>query len=99
MQAQTVTDIVETDGVNELGVEQRDDVTPVTEGAGELFRAQVAGQLDHEVGRNEMAKLPEHGQLGTGWRTWGFLFHLDRVAENLAPANLFPHRPGDGCEK
>ena len=91
VQAQAVTDIVETDGVNELGIEQRHDMTPVTEGASELFRAEIAGQLGDEVGRNEMAKLPEHGQLGTGWRTLGFLFHLDRVAENLAFANLFLH--------
>ena len=96
MEPQTVTDIVETDGVNKLGVEQRYDVTPVAEGAGEFIRAQIAGQLGDEMRRNEMAKLPEHRQFGTGWRTFGF-FHLDRVAENLAPANHFRNRsPGGG---
>ena len=97
MQAQAVTDIIEADGVNELGIEQRDDVTPVTERAGKFFRAQLAGQLGDEMGRNEMAKLAQHGQFGTGWRTLGFLFHPDRVAGNPAPANLFPHASWDAC--
>ena len=72
--------------------------TPVTEGPGEFLRAQIAGQLRDQMRWNEMAKLTQDGQLGTGWRTLGFLFHLDRVAENRAPANLFPHRLWDGCE-
>lgn len=97
MQAQAVTDVVEADGVGELGVEQRDDMAPVTEGPSETFQ-QVAGQLGDQVGRNQMAKLPQHGQLGTGWRALVFLFHPDRVAGNPASANLFPHRLWDGCE-
>ena len=98
MEPQAVTNIVETDGVNELGVKQRHHVTPMTEGAGEFSRAQIAGQLGDPMRRNEMAKLPQHGQLGTGWRTFGFCFHLDRLAENRTPANLFPHRLGDACD-
>ena len=89
MEPQTVTDIIETDGVDELGIEQRHDVTPVTASAGQLFRPQIAGQLGDQMGRNVMAKLPQDGQLGTGWRTWGFLFHPDRVAGNLAPPTFF----------
>lgn len=51
VQAQAVTDIVETDGVDQLRVEQRHDVTS---GPGEFLGARIAGQLGDEMGRNEM---------------------------------------------
>jgi hypothetical protein len=62
MEPQPVTDIMEADGVDELG---------------------------DQMGRNELAELPQHGQLETAWRTWGLLSPPNRVAGTLRPPIFF----------
>ena len=52
-----VADIVEPDGVAELGIEHGDDMAPGREGAAEFIDAGVPGQLGNEVVGNEIAKL------------------------------------------
>ena len=52
-----VADIVEPDGVAELGIEHGDDMAPGREGAAEFIDAGVPGQLGDEVVGNEIAKL------------------------------------------
>jgi hypothetical protein len=95
VQAQTVADIVEADGVRELGEEQTDDVTPRFERAGFFLRARLAGQVRHQMSGNEIAELAKDGELGTGWRGTGLFFHPCLVAGKHRPRQLiFSSRRG-----
>lgn len=67
MIAQGVADIVESEGMGELGVKQRDDVAPGTEGARLFVDAMLAGKLGNEVPRNELADLRENRDPHFGW--------------------------------
>ncbi len=69
---ETVADVVESDGMGELGVEQGDDVTPRAEGAGLLVDAILAGDFRNEVLGNELAKLAQYDGVALGWL---FVFH------------------------
>lgn len=55
--AQGIADVVETDGVGELGEEQAHDMTPWGEGAGLPINAILSGEFWHQVSRDELAKL------------------------------------------
>lgn len=52
MDAQAVTDIIESDGVGELGKEQAHDMTPWREGAGFFVDAVLGCELCNEKRRN-----------------------------------------------
>src|SRR5262245_11464972 len=93
MQLQAVADIIKPDGMSELRVKQRHDMAPRTEGARLFIDAVFAGQLGNQMLGNEIAKLAEQGEFGTGWLRARFVFHPCRVAGNLASANLF----SSGC--
>lgn len=67
MVAQRVPDVVEAGGVGELGEEQADNVAPRREGARLLVDAVLLGEAGGEVGRDQLAKLGEDGQLRRGW--------------------------------
>lgn len=69
---QPVTDIVETDGMGEWGIEQGYDVTPWAEGARLLVDAILTGDFRDEVLRNELAKLTQYDGIALGWL---FVFH------------------------
>lgn len=69
---QPVTDIVEADGMGQLGIEQGHDMTPWAEGAGLLVDAIFAGDFRHEVLRNELAKLTQYDGTTLGQL---FVFH------------------------
>ena len=88
VQTQTVANIVETDRMSELGKEQTDHMTPRLERAGFFRRAGSAGQLRHQMVGNEIAELPEDGELSAGWRGTGLLFHPCLVAGKLRPRQL-----------
>jgi hypothetical protein len=65
MVAHCVADIVEADGVGELGEEQRDDMTPRGKGARLFVDAVLLGEAGGEVGRDQLAKLGEDGQVSS----------------------------------
>ena len=85
MDAQGVANVVEPDGVGELGEEQAHDMTPRCEGACLFVDAMPACELGHEVGGNEFAKLGEDGQRGLGW----FVFHQAGPEWDRSPATTF----------
>jgi hypothetical protein len=84
MDAQGVANVVEPDGVGELGEEQAHDMTPRCEGACLFVDAMPACELGHEVGGNEFAKLGEDGPLGLGW----LVFHQADPEWDRPPAIL-----------
>ncbi len=75
VQAQGVADVIESEAVGKLGVEQADDVTPRTEGAGLIFHAGLACQSRHQMRRNEVAKLAQERELAGGWLVSCLIFH------------------------
>ena len=79
VQPQTVTNIIEPNGMSELRKQQRHDVTPGTKVAGSIGRACAAGQLADQMSRNEIAQLPKDREFGPGWLVLVF-FHPCRVA-------------------
>ena len=90
MNAQGVANVVEPDGVGELREEQAHDMAPRREGARLLFDAMLAGELGHEVGRNEIAKLGEDGQRCLGWFV---CFHQADPEWDRPPATTFLSQP------
>jgi hypothetical protein len=69
MVAEGIADVVEARRVGELRKEQGDDVAPRQEGAGLFVDAVLFGEAGGEVGRDQLAKLGEDGQLCSGWFT------------------------------
>lgn len=63
MQAQRVADVVEAEAVSELRVEQTDHMAPGTERARLIFHARPSCQLRRQMRWNEVAKLPQQGDL------------------------------------
>ena len=70
--SESVADVVEADGMGELGIKQGHDVTPRAEGSGLLVDAMLAGDFRNEVLRNELAKLTQYDGIALGWL---FSFH------------------------
>ena len=62
MQAQGITDIIESDAVSQLRIEQRNHMTPRAEGADFLFHSRFASQLGNQKLGNEVANLPQQIQ-------------------------------------
>jgi hypothetical protein len=67
MQPQAVTDIVESDGVDQLRVEQRDHMTPRRIGSCLAFHSGLPGQLAHQERRNQVANLVQDAELTLAW--------------------------------
>jgi hypothetical protein len=57
VQPQSVADIVEADGVRELGIEQAHHMTPRREGSGAFNHASIPREFGHQVCRNKIAEL------------------------------------------
>ena len=94
VQAQGVADIIETEGVGELGEDQAHDMTPRCEGAGLFLDAGVAGQLGHQVRRNKVAELAQERELAARWRAVFGCFHprpCGRV-QTRKPTLFLPHQ-------
>lgn len=83
--AQSVADIVESDGVGELREEQTDHMAPRGEGAGLLVDPVLTSELRDEMGWNELAELGEHRQLRPGWF---YVFHQAHPRWDGPPATL-----------
>jgi hypothetical protein len=98
MQPQRVADIIESDAVGELGIQQRDQITPGTERAGFILNPGRPRQLGNEKVGNEVAHLPQQIQLGTRWNVSLVFFHPRRVAGLHRTVQLFFKILWDGCE-
>ena len=91
VQAQGVADIIETEGVGELGEDQAHDMTPRREGAGLFCDAGVPGHLGHEVRRNQIAELAQEGEAAARWLADRLFFHPDLVAGCKPASQLFSY--------
>ena len=78
VQAQAIADIVEPDGMGKLRIEETQQMAPRRKDPGLLVHARLPRQLRHEVGRNQIANLPQHSKLAAAW--FGVGFHRCRVA-------------------
>jgi len=87
MMAQSVTDIIETNGMGELRVEQRHHVTPRGERPRLGFDPVLAGQLGDQVAWNQVANLRENAELRFGG--WLFVFHNTDPKWDRPPATTF----------
>jgi len=67
MQPQPVADVVEPDGMGELGVDKADQMAPRAEGAGLFVHAGLLRQLRHQIRWNQIANLPQYGKLTAAW--------------------------------
>jgi hypothetical protein len=67
MQSQAVADVVETDGVGQLRVEQRDHMTPRRIGSRLALHSGLSGQLGHQKRRNQIANLVQDAELTLAW--------------------------------
>ena len=74
-QPQGIADIVEAERMRQLGVEQRHDVAPRTEGARLPIHAVDTGQLWHQMRRNQFDQLPQHRSVPTARLFCVFVFH------------------------
>ncbi len=88
MEAQGVADLVESDGVGELGEKQAHPMAPRGEAAGLPVDAMFAGGPGHRVRRDELAALGEHRQLRLGWF---LVFHQAHPQWDAPPATLKIH--------
>ena len=85
---QCVTDVVQTDGVNQLPKEHTHYVTPRTEGARHGIHAGLARKFRNQMRWNQIAKLAQNSELGCGWFGVSF-YHLCRVTKLKSHANHF----------
>lgn len=103
VQVQGDTDIVESHTMGQLGEEQRDDVTPGQVGPRLLINAGLAGQLGHQMIRNEIAELAEDGEGRPRWLLASGCFSYTRAVWHGArrkPTSFRPHlfTLWDGCD-
>ena len=98
MQAQGVTDIIETDAVGQLGIEQGDRMAPGTEGADFLIHSGITGEFGNKKIGNEVANLAQQIQFRGSWNGFVFLFHPCPVAGQSKSFQLFRQFLWDGCE-
>lgn len=78
VQAQPVTNVVETDGVGELCVDQADQVAPRAEGASLFVHAGLLRQLRDQIRWDQIANLSHHRELASV--RFICCFHSCRVA-------------------
>lgn len=67
MQPQGVADIVEADGVSQLGVKQTHHMTPRREGSGAFEHARIPRQFRHQMRRNKIAELMQEREAAARW--------------------------------
>jgi hypothetical protein len=63
VQSETIANVVETDGVSELGVEKTNNVTPWGEASRLLVDFVLGGETTDEMSWNELAELRENADL------------------------------------
>jgi hypothetical protein len=90
VQIQGITNVIEADGVSQLGEEQTNDVAPRKERAGLFVHPGFPRQSRNQMGGNPFAKLGENRDFRTAWLSFGFVFfHPCRVAGKTTSAKLF----------
>ena len=94
MQAQSITDIIESDAMSQLGIEQSNQMTPRAESADFVFHSSLASQLGNEKPWNQIAYLPQQIQFGRRWNVFVLVFHPCRVAGLSKSFQLFPKSYG-----
>ena len=94
--AQGVADVIEAGGVCELGEEQTDDMAPRGEGACLFIDAVLLGEAGGEMGRDQLAKLGEDGQLRPSWFV---ISHPGDPEWDRPPATQKNHGLWDGCDQ
>ena len=67
MQTQGVADIVEADGVGELGVEQAHHMTPRRKRAGAFDHTSIPREFGHQMRRNKIAELLQEREAAARW--------------------------------
>ena len=75
MQAQSVADIVEAEGVGKLRVEQTHHMTPRREGSGAFDDPSIPRQFGRQMCRNKIAELAQKRELSRRWLALCFVFH------------------------
>ena len=102
VQAQRITHIVEPDGVSQLRVEHRHNMTPCRKCSASTGNAGLSRQIWHEMGRNEVAELAKNAEIGSRWAGMVFVFHTLPHGRFKTPRPSFPclflHFLWDGCE-
>ena len=99
VEAKGIAEIVEADGVNQLGIDEGDDMTPGGEGPRLFIDPGVLGQGGNEEGWNEIEELAENRQIRGRWRWSRFwFFHPCRVAVKPVSVSIFASRLWDGCD-
>ena len=98
VEAKGIAEIVEADGVNQLGIDEGDDMTPGGKGPRLFIDPGVLGQGGNEEGWNEIEELAENRQIRGRWRWSRFwFFHPCRVAVKPVSVSIFASRLWDGC--
>src|SRR6185295_13182871 len=75
VEPQGVADVIEAEGVGELGEDQAHHMTPWREGAGFFCHAGVPGQSGHEVRGNQIAELAQEREAAARWPAEHLFFH------------------------
>lgn len=94
VQPQGVADVVEAQGVGELGEDQAHHMAPRRETAGFFCDARIPGQLGDEVRRNQIAELAQEGEAAARWLAERLFFHprpCGRV-QTRRPTLFLPHQ-------
>jgi hypothetical protein len=98
LQAQGITNVVESDAVGELRIDQLYAMTPGTEGAGSFSHLGCVSELGHQKLRNKVANLLQSIQFLGCWNGW-FFIHPGLVAGLNKLFRHFLQILRDGCEK
>jgi len=96
MQLQAVAQIIESDAVGQLGVQQADGVAPRTEGARLILCPGLSRYFGDFMLGNKIANLAQDVELAPRWFDC-FLFHACRVAGLNRQTNIFLDFLWDGC--
>jgi hypothetical protein len=98
VQALCIADVIESDAMRQLCVEQRNHVTPRAELPDFLLNAGFSGQFRAEKRRNQVAYLPQQIQFQWGWNAIVSNFHPCRVTGPNIAFQLFLKFLWDACE-
>ena len=88
MQLQGVAQVMESDAMAQLGVEEAHGMAPGIKGAGLILHPGGARYLGHFMRRNVVAKLAQNVELASCW-SGIFVFHPCRVAGLQSQTNTF----------
>jgi hypothetical protein len=88
MQLQGIAQVIQTDAMAQLSIQQADCVAPGTERARLILHARLPRYLGDQVFRNEIANLAQNVKPASCWLEL-FVFHACLVAGSNHQANTF----------